>query len=321
MLIIDGVRYKPWTPKDEEKEFHPLVKAQSKEIFGKDTIYFDVKTTLRTSSGVGSIPDAYVVDFTRSEWFVVENELSTHPVYNHIIPQLNKFMKGIENANVKNQILDLLYDEINSNLELRSVISRVTANTDIHNSLSKIIVHKSPRIVVIIDEKTEEVEEAFENFKTAPVIVEFRTFEQEANSGVYAHLFEPLYSEDNARKEWVDKRQDIEDSGKVHENKNIEDLIESIKPHEEIKEIFRMFVQEIESLSNELSREITGTRVKYKTRKDFVGVQPFSNRIRLHLYFKRTPDNSDHVHLIIRNRPEAESAMSICKKAFEESFN
>lgn len=34
MLIVNGVRYKPWAPKDEEKEFHPLVKAQSKEIFG-----------------------------------------------------------------------------------------------------------------------------------------------------------------------------------------------------------------------------------------------------------------------------------------------
>jgi hypothetical protein len=49
MLIVDGVRYKPWTPKGEEKEFHPLVKAQSKEIFGKDSIYFDVKTTLKVS--------------------------------------------------------------------------------------------------------------------------------------------------------------------------------------------------------------------------------------------------------------------------------
>ena len=35
MLIVDGVRYKPWPPKNEEKEFHPMVKGQAKEIFGK----------------------------------------------------------------------------------------------------------------------------------------------------------------------------------------------------------------------------------------------------------------------------------------------
>lgn len=43
MLLIDGVRYRLWTPKDEEKEFHRLVNVNSKEIFGNDTIYFDVK--------------------------------------------------------------------------------------------------------------------------------------------------------------------------------------------------------------------------------------------------------------------------------------
>jgi hypothetical protein len=35
MLIIDGVKYQLWTPTNEEKEFHPLVKEYSKEIFGK----------------------------------------------------------------------------------------------------------------------------------------------------------------------------------------------------------------------------------------------------------------------------------------------
>ncbi|MBO3758047.1 MAG: hypothetical protein QXQ94_10230 [Candidatus Bathyarchaeia archaeon] len=32
-LIVDGVKYKLWTPKDEEKEFHPLVRKCYKEIF------------------------------------------------------------------------------------------------------------------------------------------------------------------------------------------------------------------------------------------------------------------------------------------------
>jgi hypothetical protein len=74
MLLVDGIRYKPWTPKDEEKEFHPLVKAQSKEIFGKNSIYFDVKTTLKSASGIGSIPDAYVIDLAEPyQWYVIEN--------------------------------------------------------------------------------------------------------------------------------------------------------------------------------------------------------------------------------------------------------
>jgi hypothetical protein len=46
MLVIDGVRYQLWTPTDEEKDFHPLVRENAQAIFGENTIYFDIKTTL-----------------------------------------------------------------------------------------------------------------------------------------------------------------------------------------------------------------------------------------------------------------------------------
>jgi hypothetical protein len=36
----------------------------------------------------------------------VENELSTHPVYDHIAKRLTKFINGIENQNTRNQILE-----------------------------------------------------------------------------------------------------------------------------------------------------------------------------------------------------------------------
>jgi len=38
MFLIDGVKYKLWAPKDEEKEFHPMIKEHSKEIFGQDSV-------------------------------------------------------------------------------------------------------------------------------------------------------------------------------------------------------------------------------------------------------------------------------------------
>lgn len=51
---------------------------------------------------------------------------------------------------------------------------------------------KTPKIVVIIDEKTPDVEEACQALKYAPEIVEFRTFVAENKPGNYAHLFDPL---------------------------------------------------------------------------------------------------------------------------------
>jgi hypothetical protein len=64
-LYIDGVRYREWTPSDEEKEFHPLVKQNYKRIFGEDPIYFDIKPRLSSKSGVGGIPDAYVISLSK----------------------------------------------------------------------------------------------------------------------------------------------------------------------------------------------------------------------------------------------------------------
>ena len=48
---------------------------------------------------IASLPDAYVITLSKPyQWFVVENELSAHPVYSHIVPQLMKFINGIKNS-------------------------------------------------------------------------------------------------------------------------------------------------------------------------------------------------------------------------------
>ena len=173
---MDGAKFIPWTPKDEEKEFHPFVKSQSKRIFGEDTIYFDVETALKTASGIVTIPDAYVIDLAvPNEWYAVENELSTHSVYDHIVKQLTKFINGIENQKSRLHILDLLYAEINKDNTTRKTIIAKTGNVDVYNFLSKLF-SKEPIIVVIIDEITPELEEACHALKVTPDIVEFKTF-------------------------------------------------------------------------------------------------------------------------------------------------
>lgn len=35
MLLTDGIKYKLWTPRDEEKEFHPMIREDSNETFGE----------------------------------------------------------------------------------------------------------------------------------------------------------------------------------------------------------------------------------------------------------------------------------------------
>jgi len=192
MIIIDGVRYNLWMPKDEEKEFHPMVREYSKEIFGENSLYFDVKHILKSASGIGSIPDAYVISLSKpSEWYVVENELSTHPVFDHVVKQLTKFINGVENQNAKSQILDMLYEEINRDGILKATVKKLIDTDDIYHFLSKLL-SKPPRIVIIIDEKLPELDEACRVLKYHTFIVEFKTYAREDAENVRAHLFDPL---------------------------------------------------------------------------------------------------------------------------------
>jgi predicted transport protein len=192
LLLVDGVKFDLWTPKDEEKEFHPLVKAHHKEIFGEDAFYFDVKHVLKSPSKIGSIPDAYLVSFGHDEWYVVENELSSHPIYDHIVNQLSKFLNGIKNQDARSQILDALYEDINSDVLRRAEVEKQIDSRDVYHALSKLIT-KQPRMVVIIDRKTPEIEEALQNLSPTPSIVEFKTYARRDAPNVRAFVFEPLY--------------------------------------------------------------------------------------------------------------------------------
>jgi len=193
MLIVDGVKYKLWTPKDETKEFHPLVRDNSKDIFGENTLYFDVKHTLKSASGIGSIPDAYVIGLSKpAEWFVIESELSFHSVYDHIVKQLTKFINGIENQNARTQILEILYDQIISDDVLKAIVKKTIGSEDIHHFLSQLF-SKQPRIVIVIDKKLPEIEEACRILKYQTDIVEFKTYVREGAEDIRAHLFEPIW--------------------------------------------------------------------------------------------------------------------------------
>jgi len=194
MLVIDGIRYRMWTPKDEEKEFHPMIKEHSREIFGEDSVYFDIKHKLSSKSGIAAIPDAYVITLSKPyEWYIVENELASHPVYSHIVPQISKFVDAIEELETQRDIRDVLDKEINEDIVLKAFIEKKTGQ-DSYRFLTELL-SKPPRIALIIDEITPEVEKASKSLKKLAdtEIIEFQTFVREDAPNVHAHLFEPLY--------------------------------------------------------------------------------------------------------------------------------
>jgi hypothetical protein len=124
-------------------------------------------------------------------WYIVEGELSSHPLHEHITGQLNKFYVGIKNLNTQRELIDALHKEIDSDKILRAYVETMIGSAEIKGFLLDLI-SEQPGIVVIIEEMGDKVREACDGLKAVPIIKEFKTFVREDAPNVHAHLFEPL---------------------------------------------------------------------------------------------------------------------------------
>ncbi len=201
IVVIDGVRYEAWTPQNEY-DFEKVVKEHAKDIFGEQSIYLDIKHKLRTKSGIGSIPDGYVIIFgDEPHWHIVEVELSSHPLYEHIVPQVSRFINGIKNPSTQKDIVSAIYQEIDSDEFVRLRLKKAIGTTETYKFLSDLL-SKSPVVTIIIEKRTEQLDEAIGALAHSQIkIVEFQTFIR-AGVGldVHAHLFGPLYEDKKEEK-------------------------------------------------------------------------------------------------------------------------
>ncbi len=192
MLLIDGVKYQEWTPELEE-ELEDIVEEHALDIFGQNSIYFDKKQKLKTLAGVGSIPDGLVIRLGETpQWRIVEVELSSHDPYDHVVPQVDKFINAIDNLHTRNKIIEALYSTLNNDELLRMKTKQaIGSSKDIHKFLSDLIA-EPPVITIIIEKETDELKEALKKYPQQKV-VEFKTYLREGADAVHVHSFEPLF--------------------------------------------------------------------------------------------------------------------------------
>lgn len=190
MLIVDGVKYKLYVPKDEG-EFENLAKEHLCEIFGRDMLYFDIKPELRSKAGIGSKPDGIAILFDEPCVYIVEFELSKHPIHDHIIAQMSRFNKALKSSDTRLKIAEAIYNEISSD-SYKKVFAESKVKTELFKFLTDLLSLKT-KMSIIIDEVTEELKESVEGLPFETRLIEFKTFEREGvGIAVHAHLFEPL---------------------------------------------------------------------------------------------------------------------------------
>ena len=237
-LLIDGVRYKLWTP-DLEKDLEKHVKEHSKDIFGEDSIYFDIKQKIKSPAGIGSIPDGYVITLGDTPcWYIVEVELSSHPLYDHIVPQMTKFINGIGNASSQREIVNTIDERVKEDEILKACIKQRIGTIEIHKFLSSLI-SNAPILAIIIEKETEQLQEVskllsgLEVPTTPPTkieakVVEFRTFQREGvGLAVHAHLFEPLYKPTTVEHPYVARTKGVITPTKKKEDETIQQLLDT----------------------------------------------------------------------------------------------
>jgi hypothetical protein len=201
LLIIDGVKYKPHFPRDE-KELEEMVKEHFADIFGEDSLYFDIKPELRSRAGIGSKPDGLAVVFGEPFLHVVEIERAEHGVHDHVVTQISKFNTALKKSSeTRRKIADAIYDEIRSD-PFKELLVKSKVKFDVYKFLTEIVSAK-PKIVIVIDEILDELKDAVDELPLESKIVEFKTFEREGvGLGVHAHLLsgEAVGEEEKERK-------------------------------------------------------------------------------------------------------------------------
>ena len=127
IIIKDGVKFTRHTF-DMENQFEKVVFGQIKSIFGESAILFD-KQKIKTATGIGTIPDAFVILPDKQKWYLIEVELSSHSVYQHMIPQISKFKSALDNASTRRTLTKYFDKSIEDDLsKLASWVSATNYN-------------------------------------------------------------------------------------------------------------------------------------------------------------------------------------------------
>lgn len=238
LLIVDGIRFTPWTTDDEPK-FEEYVKSYYKEIFGEKSIFFE-KKKLTSLAGIVSIPDGFIINFSSRKWFIIEVEIKKHDPHTHIAQQISKFMTTIYQPN-KKSIIESFYRFIKDDPYRELTVKDWIQSSEIYKFLTE-VVERDPSIIVIIDEKTKELVEACNTFKFPTNIQEFRIFQREGiGINVYAVQFEPIIT---TKIEGLERKEKGESMVIKIETKDIDQKIENIKS-EEVKNLLRNSLEQL----------------------------------------------------------------------------
>jgi len=189
ILFKDGVNYIKYQYKDE-LEIEDMIFRHHEYIFGKNSLLL-AKRKIKTNSGIGTIPDAFVISLDDKKWYLIEVELKNHPLYEHIVPQISKFNTAIKNSDSQKKLIKMIYEEIKDDPR-KNLMFQLKNIKEVYKYIAETLESK-PQIIILIDGKSNELEEVCDSLPFDSKVIEFKTFCREnVGIGDHIHSFEPL---------------------------------------------------------------------------------------------------------------------------------
>jgi len=162
-----------------EEDLEKAVLGLAEDIFGKRSIYIDLKRKIKNKSiSFANIPDGYLLDFrNKIKLWIVENELSTHDSFKHIGVQLLKFATQFSEGSFA--VKESLIDFINGNKEIKDKFGHLINKTEFANiseALDFAIYKNDYGFIVIIDEINEDLVRVTREIARQPELIEIKKY-------------------------------------------------------------------------------------------------------------------------------------------------
>ncbi len=175
-----------------EAKLEDAVIKNYRKSLGEGTFYIPVKKLVGTE--IKKVTDGLLLDLNdpkHTTFWIVEVELSSHDLENHVQKQLMGFLTALEEEKTKRDLLKAVWPYVDKNSDdawnVKYFVPLWDGKTTPYQLIDNLI-HSEPGILVIIDEVTPKLQAMMSLLsKLGPVkIVEFKTF---GKGGEFVHYF------------------------------------------------------------------------------------------------------------------------------------
>ncbi|OGJ86549.1 MAG: hypothetical protein A2487_13415 [Candidatus Raymondbacteria bacterium RifOxyC12_full_50_8] len=144
----------------KEDEFESIIYQNAKLLFGSKTILIS-KKLIKTLSLGNTIPDGFLFnlsDANNPQFYLIEIELSHHRFYDHIFPQLTKFIAFFKSSESRKSLIDKLFEIVTQTPDLNNEFKRLLGGREIFKTITD-GVENSQNVLLILDEIKQEIDE------------------------------------------------------------------------------------------------------------------------------------------------------------------